>query len=174
MSAIKRLVIFASILSILGISDAFAGTKQTGDWKIVTGKHDGENFCYAYTTPYRTKAYDGLNRSKPYIVFANKGKNSVSLGVDTGFVIDANQGVTLSVNGEIHLLDVKLNKNAWTYTATQDVSIIDDLIQSDGNVEVRSYDLDGKTAVDYYSLKGILHVLRDLKTNCQGIQTVSK
>ncbi len=174
MSAIKRLVIFASILSIFGISDAVAGNKQVGDWKIVAGKLEGKNFCYAYTTPYRTKAYDGQNRTRPYIILANKGKNSVSLGVDSGFVIDAKQGVTLSANGEIHLLDVKLNKNAWTYTATQDVSIINDLVQSDGNVEIRSYDMDGKAAVDYYSLKGILHVLGDLKTNCQVTQTVSK
>ncbi len=173
MNAIKRLVILTLMFSLYGIDDAKASSKVFGDWKLVTNKFEGSNYCYAYTSPYRTKAFDE-QRESPYLILATKEKNAVSIGVNSGFVIDANQGITLRVNKEDHLLDAKLNKNAWTYSSIQDIAIINDMIADANSIEVRSYNMEGKTAVDYYSLKGILHVMKHLQTNCQGIQTASK
>ncbi len=172
MSAIKRLVILTLMFSLYGL-EAAAASKTVGDWKIVTNKFEGSSYCYAYTTPYRTKSFDE-QRENPYLILVTKEKSAVSIGLNSGFVIDAKQGITLSVNKEEHLLDAKLNKNAWTYSSTQDVAIINDMLADAISVEVRSYNMEGKTAVDYYSLKGILHTVNYLQTNCQGIQTASK
>jgi hypothetical protein len=175
MYAIKRFFISLFIIASFGAHPAVAdSSKRIGDWKVIKGKFEGNEFCYAYTTPFRTKAYDGENRNTPYLLIANKGKNQLSFGLNSGFIIQADQGVTFGVNGKERLLDIKLNENAWTYSEIQDTEIINDMIEDGISIQVRSYDMKDDTAVDYYSLNGIKHVLKHLDTNCQEIQISSK
>jgi hypothetical protein len=174
MYAIKRFLAFIILAITLGISSANAATsKMIGDWKVVKSSFEEQSYCFAYTTPFRTK---GLieERNDPYLILVNKGKNAVTLGVAPGFLINGDQGVTVGLNNKEYLLNVKLDENAWTYSENQDASIINDMIIDAEILQTRSYTSDVKPAVDYYSLKGIQTVLKFLSSNCQEIQTASK
>ncbi len=174
MYAIKRFLVSVILLTMLGINPAIATTsKMAGDWKIIKGSFDNESYCFAYTTPFRTK---GLveERNDPYIILVNKGKNAVSFGVSPGFIVNNEQGVTIGLNNKEHLLNVKLDEYAWTYSENGDVEIINDMIEDSYVLQTRAYNPDVKPAVDYYSLKGIQTVLQYLSSNCQEIQTASK
>jgi hypothetical protein len=149
-------------------------TKMAGDWKVIKGEKEGINFCYAYTVPFRTKAFDGDFRNHPYIILETKGASEVSLGVNSGFVIDGGKGYTIKVNDTVHLMNIKLSQNAWTYSAPQDTRILNDMIEDGHFVEVSSYDNKDHIAVDYYSLKGFTQALKHLYTNCEGIQKPSQ
>lgn len=182
MYAIKRFLISLFVFSVFTIygNSAFAEedfnntTKQFGDWMVVKSGAGVNEFCFAYTSPFRTKGFTGEYRKPPYMILSNKGRGEVSLGVNSGFIIDAQKGFTITVNERAHLLDVKLNENAWTYSSFQDTAILDDMIEDARFVEARSYDNKDHIAVDYYSLNGFIYAFKHLSTNCVGIQKSSE
>ncbi|MFI4983823.1 MAG: hypothetical protein ACHP6I_01345 [Rickettsiales bacterium] len=161
MRAIKTLML------LLICSPAVAEEQMAtfGDWKVLVPVFSSSKSCYAYTTPFRTKALEG-SRDNPYMIITYRGPHMYSLGINAGFPLSGFKGFTLFANNRTHLLDVKIVTNAWTYSSAQDVAIIDDLIRERDFAEVRSYDQKDKTALDYYSVRGLTTVLQYFDKNC--------
>jgi len=176
MYAIKRFIITMMFLCVTPFLSANAESgvgENIGDWRIISGQEKGKNYCYAYTTPFRTKAFDGDFRGPAYLILVSKSPKEISVGVNPGFIVDKHKGFTMKVNGRVHLLDLKLSQNSWTSSAFQDVAILDDMIEEDNFIEVRSYDMKDHVALDYYSLKGFPNVYNKLTTSCHQIQKAS-
>ena len=138
-----------------------------GDWKVFSLPSAGKKYCYAYTTPFRTKAFDA-ERQNPYMIVSYKGPKMYSIGINSGYLLNSYKGFTMATNNHTYLLDLKLLTNAWTYSSKQDVAIIDDLLSSNDYIEVRSYDSTDKTALDYYSTSGLLTVIQYFEKHCQS------
>lgn len=154
------------LLLLICLPAQAAGPVATlGDWEVFAPVFSGKKYCYAYTTPFRTKAFDA-NRQNPYMIITYKGPEMYSIGLNSGYLLSSYKGFTVTTNDHTYLLDIKLITNAWTYTSNQDVAIINDLLIDNEFAEVRSYDTSDKTAVDYYSTEGLLTVIQYFEKNC--------
>jgi hypothetical protein len=154
----------AFLLTIITISSANASNEveHFNGWTAVKDVQSAVPYCYAYTTPYRTKVYDDI-RDNPYLLVTRKGKDEYSIGVSSGFLLSKDKGFTLKTNSRTHLMNIKSGQNAITFSSIQDMAILDDMIYDNRLVEVRSYTLiNSKVAIDYYSLKGFIPAMRFL------------
>lgn len=157
-----------SLLAIfLSTSTSFAKSSvvRIGDWNIMKVEKDGHKQCTAYAKPFRTKG-STFDRQKPYAVVEYRGVKSYSFGVSPGYNIDATKGVILKIDNKSRLLDIKLAGNAWTFSANQDVNLMNDMMKNQKFMEIRSYDGNDNTTVDYYSLKGLVNVVNYFDARC--------
>lgn len=159
--AIKTLALLLICLPALAAEPA----ATFGDWKVFTPVFAGKKACYAYSSPFRTEAFDTA-RQNPYMIITYSGSRMYSIGINSGFLLSNSKGFTLTANSHAHLLDVKLLTNAWTYSSEQDVSIINDLLEESDYAVVRSYDTVDKTALDYYSVYGLQTTLQYFEKHC--------
>ena len=164
MRAIKRLIFLAFFTTLCALK-ANAGYEEQilGDWKFVKfTQNDAHNYCYIYTEPKRTKAtaIDGEGR---YIMIVNND-GYATVGVSSNFDLDNSKGFIVTANNRSHLLNVTSLDQAQTYSANQDVALIDDLLKDEDFFQIRSYSSDDKTALDYYSLNGFTKALKKLSS----------
>lgn len=162
MRAIKRLILIA-FFSIIYKGLAFAKYEESsiGDWKFVQLTQDNHSkYCYIYSEPERSRA-TAIDHEGRYIVIVNNG-GYATLGVSSNFDLDERKGFVLSANNRDHLLNVTSLSQAQTFTSIQDVAVINDLIQDEDLIRVRSYSVDDKTALDYYSMNGFTNALKKL------------
>ena len=162
MHAIKRLI-FIAFFTVFCQSLAFAKYQEStvGDWKMVDfTQEDGSKYCYIYSEPERSRA-TATDHEGRYIVIVNNG-GYATLGIFSNFDLDAKKGFVLSANNRDHLLNVTSLSQAQTFTSIQDVAIINDLIKDEDFIRVRSYSLDDKTALDYYSMNGFTNAMKKL------------
>jgi hypothetical protein len=142
-----------------------AEEKKFDDWTAVSSIKDGNNYCYAYVTPYRTKVFTGV-RDQPYLLIVNKGYKEFSIGVSPGFYLSKTKGFVIKTDSRAYLMDVRVYENAITFSSAEDVSIINGMIKDGRYVEVRSYSGDDNDkvdlAADYYSLKGFTRAMQFL------------
>jgi hypothetical protein len=154
------------LLSSLAIqANAAESIAKFSDWQIFKAEKDGTEICYAYTTPFRTKGYEG-NRPSAYLLVEKMGPKSFTIGVGIGFNIDHSKDITITTNNTSRMLDDDLTNFGWTFSSNQDVHLINDMVVDGELLEVRSYGTDGQAALDYYSLIGFQKSLNYMNTNC--------
>ena len=139
--------------------------KTFQDWEVYHQISNSTTKCYAFASPYRTKAFEGV-REAPYLIISFKGKMQYSISLNPGFLIDKNNEIILKTNNRSYLLNSALPNYAWTYSSMQDKAIIEDMIKDGRSLSVRSYNVSDDTALDFYSLKGMTEALKYMEENC--------
>lgn len=167
MVAIKKILFLSMLGLILSTSSSYAHSNlvRIGDWNIIRETKNNKHSCIAYSTAFRTKG-STFDREKPYAVIENKGKKEYSVGINPGYTIDIQKGMTVKMNRKSRLLDVKLAKTAWTFSAAQDSFLLNDMLKNQKFMTVRSYDDKDNVTVDYYSLRGLVNVINYFDGHC--------
>lgn len=135
------------------------------DWEVYHQIFNNNVQCHAISSPYKTKAFDGV-REAPYLIVSFKGRNQYTISLSSGFFINKQSGVILQTNNRSYLLNSTFPRAAWTYSSSQDAAIINDIIKDGRSLSIRSYDLSDDIALDFYSLKGILEALQYMEKSC--------
>lgn len=162
MRAIKRLIFFTFFIAFC-VNLSFANYEQSsiGDWNLVKYTDSkGSKYCYIFSEPQRTRATLQESEGRHIVISNNNGY--ATIGVSSNFELDTKKGFILTVNNKHHLLNITALSQAQTYTSYQDVSIINDLIMESDFFKIRSYSVDDKTALDYYSVRGLTTSLQQL------------
>lgn len=167
MVAIKKtfLVAFIVLLAISGSASATTSKMRIGDWNVVKTDDGIEKHCIAYSKAFRSKG-SSVIRNEPFAIIEYKGHKQYSFGVNPGYAIDVQKGVVVKVDDRARLIDVKLAYNAWTYSEVQDVHLINEMLKNQRFIKVRSYNINGESAVDYYSLRGLTNLVNYFETRC--------
>ncbi len=139
--------------------------KTFQDWNVYHQISHNSIKCHAIISPYRTKAFEGV-RESPYLVISYKGHMQYTISLDSGFVVDQQNGIILKTNNRSYILNAALPRTAWTSSSVQDKAIIEDMIKDSRNFSIRSYNTSDDTALDFYSLNGLALALQYMEKNC--------
>lgn len=159
--AIKRLV-FLIIMLVAPLAWAKDLTKNFGDWTYYAYGGKYGRHCMIYTKAGRTKGEFNEERETPYLYITKRGHLEFTLGASPGYELDMTKAVILKVRDRAYALKVELPHYSWTFSSTQDVRLIDEMIKANRFITVHSYSTDGSVTLDYYSLKGFVHALKQL------------
>jgi hypothetical protein len=168
--AIKRLT-FLALLLIPNISQAKEMTKQFGDWTFYAYGSEYDKHCLIYSQPLRTRGEFTEERTTPYLYLTKRGDREFSLGVEPGYPIDTDKGVNIIINYRPYGLQITLPNYAWTFSSTQDVRLVDEMLKAGKFITVRSHGIDNSVALDYYSMTGFTKALK-LLDKCK-LKTIS-
>lgn len=141
--------------------------KKFDSWLVLEGQEKNKKYCYAVSTPFETRAYYSQITRYPYILIVYVAPNRFTIGIDSGYVLDHNNEVSITVaNKKRSLAVLPMYKNAITYSSVEDSYLIDDMIESEGEISVESFGTEDRRAVDYYSMKPIKQVLNYMINKC--------
>jgi hypothetical protein len=120
--------------------------------------------CYIVSHPVKSDSNHN-SRQKPYLMIARFQKDrSEEVSIFSGFEYKLNSEVFILVDDNQFKLLAK-NDIAWAKTKTEDIKIIEVMLQS-AILKVRSDSAVGTYAVDEYSLEGITKAYQRMKEIC--------
>lgn len=164
--AIKRLS-FLIIMLMAPMVWAKDFTKSFGDWTYHAYGGQYDRHCLIYTESGRVRGEFDEERETPYLYIIKRGHREFTLGVSPGYELDDNKAIILKVRNRAYALKTGLPHYGWTFSSTQDVGLIDEMLKANRFVTVHAYGESGSVALDYYSLKGFVHALKQLD-KCQA------
>ncbi len=159
--AIKRLI-FLILLFAAHFVQAKEITHHFNDWTFYAYGSEYDRHCLIYSHSLRAKGEFDPDRETPYLYLVKRGNREFTLGVAPGYPLDVVKGVDFNVNYRSYGLQITLPDYAWTFSSTQDVRLVDEMIKADRFVTVRSHGTDGSVALDYYSMSGFTRALKML------------
>lgn len=140
---------------------------KVGEWGVLKGQEEGMQYCYAISVPTETRAFYSDYPRAPYLLVVYVSPDRFTIGVDSGYVLDKQKGVMVTLSDRTRLFNiVNVYHSARTYSSLQDSAIIDDMIESEGEMIVESFGTENRKAIDYYSLKPVKQVLSYMINNC--------
>ena len=75
---------------------------------------------------------------------------------------------SIAIGNNNYLLHTSYDYFAATYNSMNDVSIINDMIDNQGVLEVRAHDSSGELSVDLYDIGNSTNMLLQLQERCSG------
>jgi hypothetical protein len=139
--------------------------KTFQDWEVMQKTSPIKKSCYLITFAYRSKGFEGI-RSLPFLAVEVKGKRQYTITSYPGFTTSNDISPILSIGGDDYLLSTESENYNYTYNSSQDIKIIDGMIGINKFVKIRSYQMEGGEALDFYSLKGFLGALKYAERVC--------
>lgn len=164
MHAIKTLYFCVILFCTVSISPHVnAKTTQFQDWYYVDSQAKAGEKCTIYSFASRTKGtVDDSKRDDAYFYVIKKGPRQYTIGVTPGFEIADDSYVVMKIGRRSYDFNNANPDYAWTYSSAQDIYLIDELIKASGYFTMHLEDIDGKVALDYYSLNGFIKSMRAL------------
>ena len=145
----------------------FFDLKEVKNWRIIAELDGNKKICYAIISPYRNKQLIG-NINDPKFIVSYKGHLSYSISFSVLSTLLPSQGVKLFVNDSEYILKVNNHgKNAITYSAEQDVCIINDIISAPYTFKVKSESINGDIGIMYFSSLGLQEAIMYMEKNCK-------
>lgn len=138
------------------------------DWLIMKteGQNSSQSYCYMVSQPFRSKAFAQKKLRSPRFSILYLGKNEYTIQVDVDYD-SLGSDTTITIDNFDRKLDMSIKEGiSHTYSSTQDVAIINDLIRACGYFTVKSYDANSNSTVDYYSLKGFSKAIKKMSRIC--------
>ncbi|RZI47205.1 hypothetical protein EDM53_03105 [Rickettsiales endosymbiont of Peranema trichophorum] len=134
------------------------------DWQVYRDLKDPYS-CYAISVPYRTKGVF-RQRNTPFFGVVYRGTDQYSLFVYQGFEVDSHKNSMIQISDRNHMLTTQAKGFASTSSSVQDVELINDIIENQDYLNIRSVDTSSNVSVDFYSLKGFTSAVNFLNTSC--------
>ena len=150
---------FAKIDSTL---PSYEATYQ--DWKVFTIEQNGQNVCYALSSP-KDMSGNYKDDREPYIMVAIFGKIRQEISITAGYFYRPNSIVSVSIDGIQERFVAENDTLAWPEKTGVDKKIIKEMLNSN-KLLVFSESLDNKYSVDTYSLKGFQKAYNKIKELC--------
>ncbi|MDJ1257828.1 MAG: hypothetical protein MRQ07_04155 [Candidatus Midichloria sp.] len=147
----------------------FFDLAEVKNWRIIAEIEEEKKICHAIMTPYRDKLLYG-NINNPKFIVSYKGHLAYSISFSALTRLAHSKSVTLFVNDSQYTLKVnKHGKNAITYSADQDVDIINDIISGPYPFKIRSKGAAGELGFIYFSSIGLQEAISYMEKNCSKL-----
>jgi hypothetical protein len=172
MSAKKITVLGFLLITLLFISTANAKEEpqsklgQFSSWNILKGTSGGQTYCYAFSEPYYSLYTTTMSTRSPYLLVVYHGHRQVTFTSHLGFEITDKSKILLEVNDIDILLDSTPPYSGKTYSSAQDIQLLNEIIESNKYVKVKSFTKFGEYVADYYKVDGILKTINFMEKNC--------
>ena len=141
---------------------SFEATYQ--DWKVFTIEQNGQNVCYALSSP-KDMSGNYKDDREAYIMVAIFGKIRQEISITAGYFYRPNSIVSVSIDGIQERFVAENDTLAWPEKTGVDKKIIKEMLNSN-KLLVFSESLDNKYSVDTYSLKGFQKAYNKIKELC--------
>ena len=145
-----------------------------GNWITYIGKKGNKNICYVYSNPVNEnneKNADKNEKRTAYVSINYLGDDRYTFSYSPGFMIDKNKTVAITIANKTIDLDNNFGSFAPTYSAEQDVYIVDTLIKETNyqpSFTMSSYPNRSQVAtMDIFSVNGLVDALSYLAKNCK-------
>ena len=165
----KLCLIFLCMLYVAEVASVPLKEEKTfKDWSVFsTMRLYTPDTCYALSTPYRTRALTRL-RNLPFIVVKYVGGGKFTLSATSGFILSTEYGLIIEIGDRSHRLVGGSNEFTWTSSYLQDRAILEDMLDGEEYLKVRSFSHHNDSVLDYYSLLGLKDALTYMERNCVG------
>ncbi|MDJ1406793.1 MAG: hypothetical protein MRQ13_00025 [Candidatus Midichloria sp.] len=142
----------------IGPSEAvskFFDLAEVKNWRIIAKIEEEKKICHAIMTPYRDRLLYS-NIKDPKFIVSYKGHLAYSISFSALTRLAHSKSVTLFVNDSKYTLKVNRHgKNAITYSADQDIDIINDIISGLYPFKIKSKGASGELGFIYFSSMGL-------------------
>ncbi len=137
------------------------------DWIVYYIDEIGaEKKCYIASFAKETKG-NYVGERKPYIMIARFNTREIEqVSVFSGFVYKKNSFIYLNLDNKQTRMITK-DDRAWNKTEQEDKVMITRLINASSDIKIRSESIDGKYAIDTYSVKGLARAYKRMKDLCK-------
>ena len=164
----RFLKILLTILTIYNV-EANSNTQNQkifSNWIAHIEQKSNKKICYAFTEHYKRSLLDQRKPKALFVVNYSPQKH-FTLSYLPGFLIDTDFLVKLKFSNKEIALDNKYQTFAATYSAQQDINIIDLFIkEAEENFVIKSFRKKKQAALDYFSLVGFKQAITYLRSNC--------
>ena len=137
------------------------------DWTVYEFQNNEFDYkkCYIVSHPISSDS-DDSSRKKPYLMITRYQKDrKEEVSVYGGFEFKTSSEIFMIVDAFQFYLKAK-DDMAWAISKTEDIAIIETLINSK-NAKIRSDSALGSYAIDDYSLKGITLAYNRMREICR-------
>jgi len=133
------------------------------DWNVFRTQRGDKTVCYIAATPIKREGnYD--KRGEPFFLVTDVENDADEITASAGFIYSKNSNVEISFGSKKYYLFPYRNL-AWANDKSDDIEIIKEM-QKTSDMVVSGVALDGKVAVDTYSLIGFAKAYEKLKQEC--------
>ncbi len=155
-----NLKIHITILFVLCFFHPVYAAKEERQWDLVRSADKG---CTIYSKPYKIKS--NINNDieiEPFFYITKIRQSQYSIGL----YCDAycNSLAEIDITGKKRALNAKVIDYAFTYSKEQDISILNDMIQTTLPVKVKMKDGDN-VIIAYYAMENFTSAIKKL-SNC--------
>lgn len=172
MSAKKNTVLFFFFVILLLISSVNAKEVpqsklgQFSSWTILKGQSEGYTYCYAFSEPYYSLYTTSIKARSPYLLMVYKGHRQITFSSYLGFEVTDKANILLEVNDLGILLDTAPPYSGKTYSSAQDIQLLNEIIESNKYIKIKSFTKFGEYVADYYKVDGIRKTINFMEKNC--------
>lgn len=169
-------MLILSLVFILGLSfnGVYASDKQN---VIVDGKYydwivyyvdELGSYKKCYIASFAKDTIGNYNGTrKPYIMIAHfTSKDIEEISIYGGYEYKKNSYIYISIDNKQIKMITKGNM-AWVKNEKEDKIIINDIIDANKDIRVRSESIDGKYTIDTYSVLGLARAYKRMKEICR-------
>lgn len=171
--SIKKITVLAFVLLLIVLSagsnaaeDQQSKVGQFASWVILKGNSGGQTYCYAFSEPDHSWYSKALDTRSPYLLMVYKGYQQITFSSHLGFEINKQTPIMLEIDDSDILLDTTPPYSAKTYSSTQDIQILNAIVEGDDYIKVKSFTKYGQYVADYYKVDGILKAINFMEKNC--------
>ena len=174
---IVRVLLFIIIFSFLKIISAYSEVKffdleEIRDWQLVAEINNNKKTCHAIIRPYKNKLILG-EIVDPKFIISYKGYLSYSISFSCSTALALSNSILLFINDSRYMLKTtKYKENAITYSAEQDIDIINNMITGSFSFKIRSQGEKGELNLIYFSSLGFNEVINYMENNCRNLGDV--
>ena len=137
------------------------------EWKVFTIEQNGQNVCYAVSTP-KSLSGNHIDDREPYIMVAFFGKVRQEVSISSGYFYRPNSVVSVSIDGKQERFIAEGETLAWPEKNGSDKAIIKKML--DGFKFIVFAESNSSTySVDTYSLSGFKKAYNKIKELCGSI-----
>lgn len=159
------IILLTSFECFADISQNTKFVKSFDSWKVFTQTlNDNKTRCSIIANPILTTGFLGF-RNIPYVGFSSFDNGEFSFSIYTGFSIDKNKPIKIFIDDHIFYLKFYRDFFAYTYSANDDVRLINAALINQSIMRVRIENTKNLVANDYYDLRGLKDGLQFLKDN---------
>lgn len=138
------------------------------NWQIIKEVDGTKKMCHAVTYPYMRETFYGEIAGSTFVI-SYRAPKSYSVSFTTKSRLEKKNAIVIVIQDNTYLLKTnKLPYSATTYSADQDVDVINDLIREDSQFKIEARGKDDALEFLYFSSVGIKKVLLYMEKRCGG------
>ncbi|MBS0235874.1 MAG: hypothetical protein JSS50_00885 [Proteobacteria bacterium] len=161
-------MISAAAISVLLATAHAAEPKKLrtfAEWEVyLEDLGDGEHVCHAVAKPYRSKVFHGI-RDNPFTAVTYQ-HGTYTFTAYPGFSMDQAIPPVVIVGEKKIPLKVVRDTQALTHSYVVDLSVFNHALANHGNFTVHSYSSHERSAIDVYSLEGLIKANNFMRDHC--------
>ena len=169
MSIIKKILYLSIIITIISVSNSFAGELKKiakfKDWEVMVMSETSGKVCFAQSTPVLQAPKTNKREARLFVTFRPNEKISNEISATAGYEFNKNNTVLASSVNNKFKFDIKQQGFAWM-TSNKKENIMIKIMKKGSRIMVTGYNNKGSQTIDHYSLLGFTKAYNTAKKTC--------